>query len=477
MSTRNFSNTLITIANQLVRVLAMLVITAILARRLPATDFGLISIVTVIGNFAALICNMGFSAYTIQKEDADNVDYSVGFVLNMLLGALVCLVVFSLAPLFSKWWGDPRLVSVLRISSVVFFIGALGMQSRSLLEKQLKFRVLLYSELSAVMLSVLVAVGILMAGGGYWAIVSLTLCRSTFLSLGYMICAKWLPSMALRRDRFRQAIKFGVNVGLHNWANFFARNIDKVLIGNSFGVAALGYYENAYKFMLFPVSNLRQPVTRVLLPTLSKSKEDEQFRSNYLLVHKFLSFLVTPGMLFLAVNADQVIGLLLGPNWGETARIFSILAFVGMIQPLVTSTGTVMLSLGESARYLKWGLYYAFLSVAAILVGLKFGVIGVAVSYAIFNWASAVFFVNYSYVGSPLRNGDFWGVLGRAAIFCVPAAVLNYVCVKIFGSNLISLVWALVIWAITWAGMVISDREYRVYLNKGLMKIKERNRL
>jgi hypothetical protein len=65
--------------------------------------------------------------------------------------------------------------------------------------------------------------------------------------------------------------------------NYFSRNADTMLIGRFLGTEPLGWYNMAYKLMLFPVQNLSTVIGRALLPVLSRTqKEPETLRGIYL---------------------------------------------------------------------------------------------------------------------------------------------------------------------------------------------------
>ena len=47
-------------------------------------------------------------------------------------------------------------------------------------------------------------------------------------------------------------MSFGANLTGFNLVNFFARNLDNILIGKYSGAIELGFYDRAYKLLLFP---------------------------------------------------------------------------------------------------------------------------------------------------------------------------------------------------------------------------------
>ncbi|MCP5810078.1 oligosaccharide flippase family protein, partial [Klebsiella pneumoniae] len=55
-----------------------------------------------------------------------------------------------------------------------------------------------------------------------------------------------------------------------NLVNYFARNLDSILIGRFFSATILGAYSIAYRIMLFPLQSFTFVISRVFLPHFSK---------------------------------------------------------------------------------------------------------------------------------------------------------------------------------------------------------------
>jgi PST family polysaccharide transporter len=83
-----------------------------------------------------------------------------------------------------------------------------------------------------------------------------------------------------------------------------------------------------------------------------------------------ISFITMPLMVVLFVCADQVIHLLLGGKWSGAAGIFKVLSITAFIQPAASTVGLVVVSLGQSRRYLIGGIGGGILAVLSFVAGL-----------------------------------------------------------------------------------------------------------
>ena len=185
-------------------------------------------------------------------------------------------------------------------------------------------------------------------------------------------------------------VKFGGGLTGFNFANFFARNLDQILIGRYWGGVQLGLYERAYKLLLFPLSQITNPLAQVMVPALSRMVEEpERYRAAYMRVVRLLLLATLPGVAWAVGMADSLVPFLLGPNFTDSARIFVALGFAGLLQPMNNPTGWLFISQGRGREFMIWGLVTAGFAVAAFGIGIVWGAVGIAVAYATQEYVKA----------------------------------------------------------------------------------------
>jgi PST family polysaccharide transporter len=101
----------------------------------------------------------------------------------------------------------------------------------------------------------------------------------------------------------------------------------------------------------------------------------------------------------------------LGGKWTGAANIFKVLSVTAFIQPVASTVGLVLVSLGQSKRYLKWGIANSVLTVFSFVVGLPWGAMGVATAYTIANYILLWPTLWYSFRESPFTTRDFFSAI------------------------------------------------------------------
>src|SRR5699024_11938811 len=150
----------------------------------------------------------------------------------------------------------------------------------------------------------------------------------------------------------------------------FSRNIYTILIGNFIGSGALGFYDRAYKLMLYPVQNLTHVITPVLHPVLSDyQNRTEVIYQAYEKLIKILSFLGVPISVFLFFAADEIIIILYGNQWVGSIPTFKILSISIMIQIVISSSGSIFQSTRRTELLFISGVLSTIFTIAGISAG------------------------------------------------------------------------------------------------------------
>jgi O-antigen/teichoic acid export membrane protein len=374
----------VAVVSQGLRFGLMLATTAVLGRLLTPQDYGLVGMVTIVMGFVALFKDMGLAAATIQREELTEQEVSTLFWVNLGFSAAVAVATAALAPLVAWFFAEPRLTAVTATYAVGFIFGGLAVQHEALLRRRMRFAALAGAGLTSLVVNAAATVAMAWAGFGYWALVY----GQLVLGLSYAVClwavCGWRPRRPGRLSAVRPMLAFGRDLTGFTVVNYFSRNLDNLLIGRVWGAAQLGFYAKAYQLLLLPLDQVIEPVNAVAVPALSRlNGEPERYRLAYLRLLEKIAMVTMPLMAFMVVTSDWIVGVVLGPQWGESALIFSILGAAGVVQPVASTAGWLFVTQGRTREMLRWGLIGPPLLVLFIVAGLPWGAAGVAASYAV----------------------------------------------------------------------------------------------
>lgn len=369
---------------QLVRLLLGFGISVILARLLTPTEFGLVGMILVFTGFAELFSNLGLGAALIQIKSIADRHLNVVFWTSLAAGIVLTLLLILFAPLLAAFYETPALTSLSIALAFNFILSSLGVVQLSLLSRALNFRSIALAEVSAVGIGGILGIGLALNGSGVWSLVAKTLMTTCLTTLLLWRLSPWRPSFHFDRSALRELWGFSANLVGFQITNYWARNLDDLLIGRLIGSAALGIYSRAYALMLLPLSQITRMLSRVMFPSLAEIQDHlEQVRGVYLAATRTIALLTFPLMVGLWVLADVFVLALLGEKWVEVTPILRILCISGLGQSVGSTTGWIYKSQGRTDIQLKWGLFSSLVRCVAFLIGIQWGIVGVAYAYVL----------------------------------------------------------------------------------------------
>jgi len=420
----------VTIASQVFRFLISITGTIVLARLLTPTDYGLIGMVVAITGIVAIFKDLGLDAVTIQRSHITEAQLTALFWINTGLGILLALVTMGIAPVVAWFYGEPSLTAIAATSGLAFLLGGIVVQHEALLRRQMRFARLAAVDVAAMLFGYMTGILLAWYGAGYWALVFSQLAQALMRAAALWFCVPWRPRLAAGFSGISSMLTFGGHLTGFAFINYFARNLDNILIGRRWGPHQLGLYSRAYQLLTLPIDQIGNPITAVAVPTLSRLADSpERYRAAYLRILEKIAMLTMPLMALLIMSADSIVNLLLGPQWSDVSTLFAFLGIAGIVQPAASTAGWLFITQGRADDMFRWGLIGGTLTITAILLGLPWGATGVAASYSLLT-VVVVTPLLWWFVGrkGPVRASDFYRTIGPPTA----AAITNILALLIF---------------------------------------------
>jgi PST family polysaccharide transporter len=391
-----------------------LVTTVVLVRLLEPEDFGLMGMAMVLVGLSALLQDLGTAAAVVHKQEASRRLLSSVFWLNVVAGCAVGLVIAASAPLVASFFDESSVRGLLTLLSLMFVASGAATVHGALLQRDLGFRALAHVELAAMTLGAVVGISAAVSGLGVWSLAGQALTAAFTRTVLLWGACRWRPSFFFSWREIASVGGYGLGLTGFKLVNYGARNLDALLIGRVLGATELGWYTLAYKLMLYPVQHVSAVVGRVMFPVYSRWQDDHaRFRRAFVRVSAAIATITFPVMVGVMAVSGPLVEVVLGPEWAPVAMLLFILAPLGMIQSLVTPLGGIYQATGRTGLFFVWGVAASALMALAFVVGVRWGLVGVATAYAVAQMLGAYpsFRVPFGLIGLPMR--DFFGAVWR----------------------------------------------------------------
>jgi O-antigen/teichoic acid export membrane protein len=374
-----------TSVSQVIRLALQFGTQIVLTRLIPPADFGVVAMGAVLAGFAAVLAESGTQSAIVQRSDLREVHLSAALVINLAMAGSVALILAAAAPFIADFYRAPGVRTVVLLLAAGIVIPPLSVVHRGLLERSFRFRVLAAIDVVAAVISSGISIGLAVAGFGIAAIVAIPLVTAVVTTALSWLSVHWRPTVLPTRQAIKHLLGFSGHLLSFNLLNYWARNLDNLLVGRFFGPYQAGLYTRSYSLLLLPVSQVSAIFGRVMLPSMSSVQTDlVRAREAYLSSLTTISCLMTPVSLGLALVAGDLVTAVLGPQWIPAIGMIRVFALLGIVQGITITVGWIFLSQGKPNRMLLLSIFNTTIVIASFFVGVVIGsAFAVAVSYAI----------------------------------------------------------------------------------------------
>jgi len=390
--------------------LVQFIVGLILARILSPSEFGLVGMITVFIAVSQSLVDSGFGQALIRKKDADDLDYSTVFHFNFISGIFIFLVFYFSAPAIARFYKQPELTEIARVLGIIILINATVVTQKTRLTKSVDFRQLMKVNLTAAVVSGVVAIVLALNGFGVWSLVWRSVTGSAVQAFILWFSNKWVPSLRFSRESFRSLFSFGSRLLVSGLIDTVYRNIYLLIIGKFFSAAELGYYTRADQFSRLASQNLTGTLQRVSYPVMSMVQdENERLKAGYrklIISTMFVTFFLMLGM---AAVARPMILTLIGEKWLPSVPYLQLLCLSAMLFPLHALNLNILNVKGRSDLFLRLEIIKKALAIPVIIVGVFLGIPALLWGMVVLSVVS--YFINGYYSGRlinyPVREQIF----------------------------------------------------------------------
>lgn len=361
-----------------------IVVTAVLARLVAPSAFGLVAMATLVLRFGQYFAQMGVGQAVVQRADLTKRHEAAGFWASLVVGGLFAALAWAGAPAAAAAFKNAELTSVLRWMGLTFFVTGTSTVSFGLMRRAMRFKAIAITEIIAYVVGYGGAVVLALSGAGVWALVFAGLCQTAVSSVAYNFLAPVPFAPVAEWRTYRELLGFGTAVSVISFLEFMNSNLDTISVGRFAGSTSLGFYNRALSLTGLPMQYLSTSLSRVLLPSFSTiQKELERAGRAYIDLITMFAGVGLPIALGMSGAAREIVGVMLGPKWAASVPVMRIVA-VASVAAMLSHFGGVLMEATAHLREkmaLRAGQLVLF---ASLLLALgRFGLPGYATAFAI----------------------------------------------------------------------------------------------
>ncbi|QHT69804.1 lipopolysaccharide biosynthesis protein [Rhodocytophaga rosea] len=359
--------------------------TSIMARLLQPEDFGVVAMASFVLRFGGYFAQMGIGQALIQKKEISSHDIRVAFTSTFFLGILFSGLFYVLAPFSTLVFANPKIISVVRVMSISFFLSGLSSTSMNLLRKKMDFKLLSIIEVCSYLFGYL-SVGIILAyyGFGYWSIVmaglaqiiSSTLISYSIVRHNLLFLFKW--------EYYKPLLNFGGKISFISLLEFLRVHLSTLVIGRLFSAAVLGIYTRAFELISLPIYYLTTNFSKVLLPVFSVIQDDKpKLKNAFLSSIAIVGYIIIPICIGISIASEQMVLILLGSKFEAAIIVTSILALGMPFRVFNNINGIVCEATATLNVKAIFQIFYISLLTILYFILKEYELVGIAMSFIV----------------------------------------------------------------------------------------------
>ncbi|MBA4141431.1 MAG: lipopolysaccharide biosynthesis protein [Nitrosospira sp.] len=359
-------------------------ITLVVIRLLTPEDYGLLAMSTVFVMFFAAFSEFGLGAAVIQQADDDESLLPRVFGATLVIHFALAGVLVLAAPFIADFYGETRVTDVIRVLTLQFVLAAFAVIPNAQLQRRMEFRKRSLLDLSATVTASVTTLALAFAGVGVWALVAGTLVSQAWKTIGLNWISPFLrwPEFSVRG--MRALLRFGGQVTASQLLWLFYTQIDMIICGRMLGKEATGFYAVAMHLASMPHQRVLGIINQVAFPTFSRMQYDvAKVGENVLLGTRILSFFAFPLMWGMSSIAPEIVEVILGPKWMPSVIPLQVLGLIMPLRMIANFLPSAIQGMGRSDIMLINSIYAAVILPVAFLIGVKWGLLGISLTWLI----------------------------------------------------------------------------------------------
>jgi PST family polysaccharide transporter len=357
----------------------------VLARLLTPDAFGVFAMVVPVGVIANQLAGQAFQTALLQRRELTDEETSAFFWFaargNLAIAGAMVVIGFGLA----AFYREPRVAAVVLAWAGMTWLLTITTFQEALLKRAMRFPAVMAAQFTGLVMGIACAIFAARAGAGYWALPIQLLVMETVRAAGVAHVSRWTPRRpgagTPGASELRSAWRSLVGYKLATWVG---DQPELMAVGRVGGAHVLGLYDTGRRWAWYPFEESYTILTDVAVAgarVAGDASAIQRFLSHSMLLTLTVSL---PVITFVGVTAPDLVPVLLGEQWLNAVpflRLLCIVAFMGAMSrvcfwlPLASGTPDVLL---------RWsGFVQAPATVVAVLVGMRWGALGVARAVAV----------------------------------------------------------------------------------------------
>lgn len=398
----------------------------ILARLVTPAEMGIIGLTAIFFAVGNQLASAGFGMSLIRKLDRTEVDMSTMFWSNLMMSFVIGSILFLLAPWFVDFYGQPELLWLTRVSSIMMFLNSSAGVHWALYQCKRDFKTPAIVNSITAIAGMPVCLVLAWQGWGVWALMWQSVFTSCLnLSIVWWI-SPWKPKFIFSKDSFISLFSFGGKLAYGGILHVLYSHASTFIIGKFFSPAQLGLYSRGIHLTSTIPATINGILGGVIYPVLATVQNDnERLIPAYRMYIKMSTLIIAWMCMCTLSMGEPIVNLLYGKQWSGCVIFVKIAALWVTFEHINSININLLMVKGKANLMVGMDIIKKIISMTILLISATISVEAICWATAIYTQIAII--INTFIVGklSGLtwwkQQKDYMPYIIWAAIACTPA--------------------------------------------------------
>jgi O-antigen/teichoic acid export membrane protein len=403
--------------------------TAALSRLLTPGEFGIYAVINaVVAVIAASFQEFGGANYLIQKKVLSEQNIRTAFTITFCISIVIGLALFLCRDALVWFFKQDGLKAGIAVSTLNFALTPFSVVVSALFRRDMEFGKLAICSLTSNAVSIAISIALAVLHYSYMAPIWGAVAGNVILTALLIAFCKNRRVFRPSLSEYPDVISFGLYSGGVSIINVFYNLAPQILLARILDFTAVGLYSRAVGITQVFDRLVGQVLSPVIMPAIfAQTKAGGNLKQIYLDAIALLTAVHWPFLTFMAIMAQPIISIWLGPTWLEIVPLVRMMCIAYLSLFVACLTYPVLVAVGSVRDALRSSLISLPPSLLVIFIASFFGVQAVAASAMLtlpFQAAVAIYFSS--------RHLDIgWRDLFRATFKSAIVTIVTSVCVMV----------------------------------------------
>ena len=322
----------------------------IIARMISVEDYGIATTLAVTLAMIEMTSNLAFDKMLIQDKDGDSDEFlASAHLLQFCKSLFTGLLLFLAAPLMASFFGLNEIAWAYQLLALIPIIQGFVHFDAVTYQRNMVFSPTATIDAVPQIVTMAVAYPIALFLNDYRAMLTLVILQPFTTTILSHVFARRPYRWTINRELLIKKVNFGWPLMINGLLMFAVFNGDKTIIGNKYGMETLGWYGAVFALTMMPALLFTRICSTLLLPPLSKNRDNNHLFSNYCTNSTIMCFaLGLFNWCFFTFAGTAVIFLSYGEKYIMGAQIVSWLALMQSIRIIRIAPTIIATSLADT---------------------------------------------------------------------------------------------------------------------------------